>query len=48
VNRYQGSRLDSGDTFPAMQFKTTTSQSFDIPSDFSGKWSILLFYRGDW
>jgi len=43
----QSNRLASGDSFPDMQVKTTAGP-MKIPGGLKGKWSVLLFYRGDW
>lgn len=40
--------LDSGDLFPSLTFTTVDGNSLTIPGDLAGKWSVVLFYRGDW
>lgn len=41
-------RLDTGDTFPEMSFKSITGYSFELPSEFAGSWGVVLLYRGGW
>jgi peroxiredoxin len=40
--------LDTGDVFPAMQFRVIGDESVSLPVDIRGKWAVLLFYRGHW
>ena len=46
--RENGPLLDVGDLFPTMEFVTVGGNSLKIPVDTMGKWTVLLFYRGDW
>ena len=46
--REQGPFLDVGSTFPAMEFSTVDGKRLSLPSGTMGKWTALLFYRGDW
>lgn len=46
--REQGPMLDAGDVFPSMKFATVGGDSLTIPADTQGKWTVLIFYRGDW
>lgn len=40
--------LDSGDMFPSLEITTVSGNRLMIPEDLVGKWSVVLFYRGDW
>ena len=40
--------LDSNDPFPYLELKLTDGRSISLPADMSGKWTILLIYRGYW
>jgi len=40
--------LNFGDLFPDYQVKTTEGLSLNLPYDFSGEYSVLIFYRGSW
>lgn len=46
--REEGKILEPGDMFPEMEFESIKNGSIVLPRDISGKWSILLFYRGYW
>jgi hypothetical protein len=46
--REQGPMLDAGDLFPSMKFATVGGDSLTISADTLGKWTALIFYRGDW
>jgi hypothetical protein len=46
--REKGPMLDAGDVFPSMEFATVGGNCLNIPADTMGKWTVLLFYRGDW
>lgn len=46
--REQGPMLDAGDVFPSMEFATVEGTCLNIPADTMGKWTALIFYRGDW
>ncbi len=41
-------RLDTGDTFPEMSFKSISGYSFELPCEFTGSWGVVLLYRGGW
>lgn len=43
-----GKKLDSGDRFPAVKIPLVGGETVELPIWFSGRWSILLLYRGDW
>jgi len=45
--REQGPMLDVNNAFPAMEFDTVDGR-LNLPDDTMGKWTVLLFYRGDW
>ena len=44
----EGMRLDTGDLFPEISFKSITGYSFELPDAFKGSWCVLLIYRGGW
>ena len=46
--REQAPILDAGDVFPSLQLMTTDGNQLTLPSNFNGKWTVLLFYRGNW
>jgi len=46
--REQGILLDSGDVFPNIEFQTVEGKGVRLPADVAGKWTALIFYRGDW
>lgn len=46
--REQGPLLDNGDVFPTMHLKTVGGKELCLPEDTRGKWTVLIFYRGDW
>ena len=48
VAREQGPMLDVGDAFPSLEFATVGGNCLNIPADTMGKWTVLIFYRGDW
>jgi hypothetical protein len=41
-------KLDTGDSFPEITFKSITGYSFELPEEFTGSWSLVLLYRGGW
>ncbi len=41
-------RLDSGTFFPGLELSTTDGHSLALPGKFTGRWGIVLLYRGDW
>ena len=45
----QGKRpLDGGEILPGLEFTTTEERNLVMPGEFSGRWGVVLFYRGDW
>ncbi len=46
--REQVPLLDNGDVFPTINFKTVAGKELCLPEDTRGKWTALIFYRGDW
>jgi alkyl hydroperoxide reductase subunit AhpC len=46
--REQGPMLDVSDVFPPMEFATVDGNRLNLPDNTLGKWTVLLFYRGDW
>jgi hypothetical protein len=43
-----GSKLYSGDAFPALTLNLPGGKSFAIPQDIDSKYLIAIFYRGHW
>lgn len=41
-------KLGAGAPFPAMTLSRTSGGSFELPGDLSGRYGIVLFYRGHW
>jgi peroxiredoxin len=41
-------QLNAGELFPECVVQTVDSQTIHIPQDFSGEYSVLIFYRGIW
>jgi len=41
-------RLDTGDSFPEITFKSITGYAFELPKEFTGSWGVVLLYRGGW
>lgn len=41
-----GSKLNTGDAFPAMQLKMVDSTEVSLPGDSGANYQIVLFYRG--
>ena len=41
-------QLNVGDLFPQYEIQTVQGKTLHIPEDFSGEYSVLLFYRGGW
>jgi peroxiredoxin len=46
--REQTKMHDTGDFFPVIEFETITGETVVLPGDLIGKWSVVLFYRGQW
>jgi peroxiredoxin len=40
--------LNAGDAFPESKVTTVDGRTLSIPSDLTGEYAILLFYRGGW
>lgn len=38
-------KLDSDDTFPSLNLDLTNGEQLTLPT---GKWTVLLLYRGYW
>lgn len=43
-----GKKLDSGDMLPHLRLDLIDSKSITVPAATEGRWSLVLFYRGDW
>ncbi len=41
-------RLENGEKFPRLAAERVGGGSMTIPDDLSGRWAVLLFYRGHW
>jgi peroxiredoxin len=41
-------KLQQGDRFPSMTFKTVDGGQVRIPEDVPGRYAAVLFYRGHW
>jgi hypothetical protein len=46
--RANGFILDTGASFPRIEFTTVSGEQVVLPRDVKGRWTVLLFYRGDW
>lgn len=46
--RASGSLLDTGDTFPTLEFETVTHGRIALPDAFRGGWGVFLAYRAHW
>ncbi len=42
------SKLVQGEKFPSMKLDLTDGRSIQLPGDMSGRYLVLLFYRGKW
>ncbi len=40
--------LDSGDTFPHLEFDQVGGGTLRLPDDLAGDWGVVLLYRGHW
>ncbi len=47
MSRPDHAPLDSGVPFPPMALTTTDGSSFQLPPE-TGRWTVVLFYRGEW
>ncbi len=43
-----GEKLQIGDKLPPLQLKLLDGGSLNVPEDMTGRYLILLFYRGHW
>ena len=43
-----GEKLDSGQSFPDLSLNLVSGEKRKISDIAGGKWSVMLFYRGDW
>ena len=41
-------KLDAGDSFPAMTLALTGGGTISLPDDLASDYSVVLFYRGHW
>ena len=42
------SKLNAGDSFPAMTLNLVGGGTVNVPADLDSKYTVLLFYRGHW
>ncbi len=40
--------LDRGDAFPVYRVSLVDGGAAILPADFSGRWAVVLGYRGHW
>ncbi len=40
--------LDTGDTFPSIDFTVISGERIVAPQDLGKRWRVLLIYRGHW
>ena len=43
-----GEKLQIGDKIPGLELKLLDGSSFKVPEDMTGRYLVLLFYRGHW
>lgn len=41
-------KLDIGASFPEMTIEVTSGGSITLPGGLSGRYKVILFYRGHW
>ena len=41
-------KLQIGDKFPALEVKLLDGSTFNVLDDMTGRYLVLLFYRGHW
>ena len=41
-------KLVQGDKLPDITLNLTDGQTLDIPRDMTGRYLVILFYRGNW
>ena len=41
-------KLVQGDKLPEISLNLTDGRSLDLPRDVTGRYLVLLFYRGNW
>ncbi len=41
-------KLGIGATFPDLGLKLVTGETLNVPTDLSGNYKVILFYRGHW
>ena len=41
-------QLNPGDSFPNFTVPITDGRTLDIPSDLTGDYAVIIFYRGIW
>lgn len=44
----QPRKLDSGDAFPALEFRLLDGSALNLPEAWAGRWGVVLLYRGHW
>jgi hypothetical protein len=46
--RFEGTRMDSGERFPAIDFETLPGTGLHLPEGLGDGYKVLLVYRGQW
>jgi peroxiredoxin len=41
-------QLNPGDAFPQFEVTTVNGSTLSIPSDLTGDYAVIIFYRGIW
>ena len=41
-------KLVQGDKLPHVTLDLTDGRTYDLPQDMTGRYLVLLFYRGNW
>jgi peroxiredoxin len=41
-------QLNSGDPFPEYEVNIVDGRTLRLPSDLTGDYAVLIFYRGSW
>ena len=43
-----GDKLQIGDKFPALELQLLDASTFKFADDMTGRYLVLIFYRGHW
>ena len=41
-------QLNPGDAFPAFNVNLTDGRRLDLPTDLTGDYAVIIYYRGIW